>query len=215
MQPSSQVAYSLHWQHALLCQQASSAHIASGRKAAPMAAAAHLQFASVKSNTFKQPQDASIQGDECICVGVQASQLRASCGQRWTLSWHRQQAAAPTSTHLQTPSKITGQLLLELSSFQQMLTPLPSTARAPSHLKTTRTAQSGAKQPLTPWGLWGTALGWPSPPPVSFWTGILTTTPSCLTSATAFPSLLCRLSLSWIRQSTTWSCLTLQLTSQS
>lgn len=139
--------------------------------------------------------------------GAQASQLRASCGQRWPLSSHKQQPPAPTSTHLQTTSKTTGQLLLELSSFRQMLPKPPFTARAPSHLKTTRTAQSGAKQPLTHWGLWGTALGWPSPPPVSFWTGTLTTTPLCLTSAMAFRSLLCRQSLCWIRQSTAWSCL--------
>ena len=121
----------------------------------------HLQAAARCSFT-------SLQSKKCICSGAQASQLRASCGQGWPLSWHKQQAPAPTSTHLQTSSKTIRRLLLELSSFQQMQTPPPSTARAPSPLLTTRTAQSGAKQPPTPWALWGTALGWPSPPPVSF-----------------------------------------------
>jgi len=54
----------VHWQHALLCQQASSAHTPSGYKTVPTAVAAlqaQLQFASIKSNTFKQQQDAALQ----------------------------------------------------------------------------------------------------------------------------------------------------------
>ena len=58
------IACNVHWQHALLCHQAWSAHTASGCEPVPMAVAAlqaQLHFASIKSNTFKQQQDVASQ----------------------------------------------------------------------------------------------------------------------------------------------------------
>jgi len=74
------IACNVHWQHALLCHQAWSAHTASGCEPVPMAVAelqAQLHFASIKSNTFKQQQDAALQAFKARSASARVRRLHS------------------------------------------------------------------------------------------------------------------------------------------